>query len=119
VPDSGAGGGQRRAMEKAILATAPIILVVITQSALLLLAMMFHFLPFSHAPKMLGLTAGYLTFLLYPLLLYFLLKLAHKWLRRLPMAWLEFSWRRLPTELALGFGIEAVAVLGVVALAAL
>jgi membrane protease YdiL (CAAX protease family) len=103
---------------KKILVSARTILVVILQSALLLLAMVLVFVPFSHAPSVLGLTSGYLTYLFYPLLLYLLLTFSHKWLNQLPITWLGFSWRSLPSRFALGFGIGVISVLGVVILTA-
>jgi membrane protease YdiL (CAAX protease family) len=95
------------------------ILVVFLQGALLLLALALAFVPFSHAPAALGIPGGYATYLLYPLLLYLLLALSHRWLTRMPLAPLGFSWPGLPSRLALGFALGAATALAVVALTAL
>jgi len=102
---------------KAILVGTRVVMVVILQTALLL-AMALAFAPFAAVPGALGPTWGYLAHFLYALLLCLLLAFSHKWFNHLPIASLGFSWRRLPSHLALGFGIGAASALSVVILTA-
>lgn len=89
------------------------------QGALVFLVMLLAFTPFSYAPTVLGDTGGYLTYVLYPVLLYWILKFAHKRFNRLSLADLGFSWRNFPLGSVSGFIIGTVAALAVVILTAL
>lgn len=89
------------------------------QSALVFVVMQLAFTPFSYAATILGFTGGYLTYLLYPVLLYWILMLAHKRFNRLSLADLGFSWRNFPLWSVSGFIIGTVAALAVVILTAL
>jgi membrane protease YdiL (CAAX protease family) len=104
---------------KRALATTKTVVVVLIQGALLLLAMTFAFVPFSYAPSLLGYPVGYLTYLLYPLLLYLLVWIANRWFNRVSIRLLGFSPRGLLPHFALGLGLGALSVLGVVGLTAL
>lgn len=95
------------------------IVTVSLQSALVFAVMLLAFTPFSYAPTVLGYTSGYLTYVLYPVLLYWILTLAHKGFNRLSVNDLGFSWRNLPLCLVSGFAIGTVAALAVVILTAL
>ena len=111
-------GADTEIWERALAGTRTI-LVVTLQGALLLVAMALAFVPFSYGPSLLGVPGAYLTYLLYPLLLYLLLWLAHRWFNRVPLGLLGFSHRGLLSRFALGFGLGALSVLGVVGLTAL
>ncbi|MBN1922497.1 MAG: CPBP family intramembrane metalloprotease [Anaerolineae bacterium] len=106
-------------MIASVLARAKILLIVSAQSALLLVAMQLIFVPFANAPRLLGPVSGYLTYSLYPLLLYLLLAVAHKVFNRLAVTNLGFAWRHLPAGAATGFLIGTLAALISVTLLAL
>lgn len=95
------------------------IVVASLQIALVFVVMQLAFTPFSYAPTILGYTSGYLTYLLYPVLLYWILRLAHKGFNRLSINGLGFSWRNLPLRIVSGFAVGTVAALAVVILTAL
>lgn len=106
-------------MKRKIGAGIKTIVVASLQSALVFAAMLLAFTPFSYAPTILGYTSGYLTYVLYPVLLYWILRLAHKGFNRLSIDGLGFSWRNLPLCSVSGFAIGTVAALAVVILTAL
>lgn len=90
-------------MVASLLAQAKMLLITSAQSALLLVAMQLIFVPFANAPRLLGPVSGYLTYSLYPLLLYLLLVIAHQVFNRLAVTNLGFAWRHLPAGIAIGF----------------
>jgi len=103
-------------MRDSLLAHIKTLLIATSQSALLLVAMLLAFLPFAHAPEVLGGTGGYLAYSLYPVLLYLLLIVAHRGFNRLSVADLRCSWWRLLAGIVAGVAIGNVAVLASVAL---
>ncbi len=105
-------------MRESLLSYVKTLSIVTVQSALLFIAMLLAFLPFAHAPGVLGITGGYLVYSLYPVLLYLLLIVAHRGFNRLSVADLRCSWWRLLAGIVAGVAIGAIAVLASVALIA-